>query len=90
MSVAAQKAKKKSAKPVAARAAQGDPRAFTVVLEELNGKFDVFGQALTGLREHMDRRFEHADQRFDQMDRRFDALEGRVDRVEGRLEPGGD
>ncbi len=82
----ARKARKKSANPVAARAARGNARAFTVVLEELNGKFDVFGEALTGLREHMDRRFEQVDRRFDQMDRRFDALEGRVERVEGCAE----
>jgi hypothetical protein len=50
-------------------------RAFAVVLEKVHADFQVFGEALTGLREHMDRRFDVVDRRFEQVDRRFDRVE---------------
>lgn len=53
---------------VEARAAKGDAKAFTVVLEDLRSRFEVFGEALQGLREHMDARFEQVDRRFEQVD----------------------
>jgi hypothetical protein len=54
---------------------------FAVVTEELRGQFKVFGEALQGFRDHVDRRFEQIDQRFDRVDRRFD----RVDQEMGLL-----
>ncbi len=35
--------------------------AFTVVLEEMRGQFRVFGEALSGLREEMNRRFDRVE-----------------------------
>jgi septal ring factor EnvC (AmiA/AmiB activator) len=70
---------------------------FTVVLEDLRSNFAVFGEALHGLAEmterrfdevdrrfeQVDRRFEQVDRRFEQVDRRFDQIDHRFDRVEG-------
>lgn len=51
---------------------------FTLVLEDLRSQFAVFGEALQGLREHMDRRL-------DAVEGRLEAVEGRLDAVEGEL-----
>jgi hypothetical protein len=48
---------------------------FLVVLEDLRSKLNVFGEALQGFREDVDRRFEQVDRKFDQVDRRFGQLE---------------
>jgi chromosome segregation ATPase len=60
-----------------ARIAKGDVvgGGFAVVLEDLRGQFDAFGEALQGLREHIDRRFDSVDQRFESVDRRFESVE---------------
>jgi archaellum component FlaC len=44
---------------------------LAVVLEDIRGQFNVFGEALQGLREHMDRRL-------DTVDRRLDAVEDQL------------
>jgi chromosome segregation ATPase len=43
-------------------------RAFTVVLEQLHGEFRVFGEALGGLRQHMNDRFDAVDRRFERVE----------------------
>lgn len=58
---------------------------FTLVLEDLRGQFKVFGEALEGLREHIDRRFEQVDKRFEQVDRRFELADKRFDSIERQL-----
>ena len=50
-------------------------RGFTVVLEQLQGQFQVFGEALTGLSDRMNAGFEQVDRRFQQVDRRFEQVE---------------
>jgi hypothetical protein len=55
-----------------ALASRGDPQAFTVVLEDLRSRFEVFGEALQGMREQMDARFVQVDARFEQIDARFE------------------
>src|ERR1700679_1708544 len=46
-------------------------RQFSVVVEEIRSQFTVFGEALQGFREQVDRRF-------DRVDRELDGLEGDV------------
>jgi len=64
-------------------------RAMTVVLEDIRSQFSVFGEALVGLRETMDRRFaelgERMDARFAVVDRRFEQVDQRFDQVGHRL-----
>lgn len=78
----AKKVAKKSAKVVKPAAVESG---FAVVLEDLRGQFTAFGEALQGLREHMDRRFESEDRRFDSVDRRFEFADRRFDSVERQL-----
>jgi predicted nucleic acid-binding Zn-ribbon protein len=73
-------------KPGESRARGADAQAFTIVLEDLRAQFGVFGEALQGMREHMDNRFEAVDRRFDEVDRRFDEVDKRFEAVDGRLE----
>jgi chromosome segregation ATPase len=47
---------------------------FTLVLEDLRGQFKAFGEALRGLSEQVDRRFEAADKRFDSIERQLGLL----------------
>jgi hypothetical protein len=61
-------------KKTATKAARTEA-AFVVVLEDLNAKFNVFGEALQGFREEVGVRFEQIDRRFEQVDRRFNQLE---------------
>ena len=49
----------------------GGAHEFAVVVEELRGQFQVFGEALHSFREHVD-------SRFDAVDRRFDRVEGEI------------
>jgi hypothetical protein len=52
-----------------------DVRAFTVVLEEIHGQNEVFGEGLQLLREQMTAGFEEMNRRFEQVDHRFDHIE---------------
>ena len=78
----AKKITKKSAKVAKTDAIDGS---FAVVLEDLRGQFTVFGEALQGLREHMERRFDAVDKRFDAVDKRFELADRRFDSVERQL-----
>jgi methyl-accepting chemotaxis protein len=49
--------------------------AFVVVLEDLNAKFNVFGEALQGFRDEVAKQFEQVDDRFERVDRRFGQVE---------------
>ena len=60
-------------------------RAFTVVLEQLRGEFKVFGEALDGVRQQMNDRFETVDRRFDAVDRRFERVEHDLGEVKREL-----
>jgi len=80
--MAAKKTTKRSS-----RASGAPPDApFTVILEELRSQFRVFGEALQGMREHMDQRFEQVDQRFEQVDQRFEQVDQRFEQVDQRFE----
>jgi hypothetical protein len=63
---------------MAARKKEDALAGFTVVLEDIRSQFRVFGEALQGIRETMDARF-------DAVDRRFDAVDARADRTDGEL-----
>lgn len=80
--MAAKKTRSKPRKVVKIGAVDGS---FAVVLEDIRGQFTVFGEALRGLREHMDRRFDAIDQRFESVDRRFELADRRFDSVERQL-----
>jgi hypothetical protein len=69
------------------RAADREPEhhGFTVVLEEMRGQFRVFGEALQGLREHMDARFAQVETRFERVDARFERVDARFERVDADL-----
>ncbi len=56
-----------------------------MVLEDIRSQFQVLGEALHGLREHMDRRFERVDERLDQVDRRLDQVDRRLDQVDSEI-----
>jgi hypothetical protein len=56
---------------MAARKKEDALAGFTVVLEDIRSQFRVFGEALQGIRETMDAR--------------FDAVEARADRTDGEL-----
>jgi septal ring factor EnvC (AmiA/AmiB activator) len=82
--------KKKVAATKKPRAATGltDPTgnaAFTVVLEDIRAQFGVFGEALQGLREHMDARFEQVDARFEQVDARFEQVDAKFAEIHREL-----
>ena len=79
----AKKITKKSAKVAKTDAIDGS---FAVVLEDLRGQFTVFGEALQGLREHMERRFDAVDKRFDAVDKRFDAVDKRFELADRRFD----
>ena len=79
--MAAKKTTKRSS-----RASGAPPDApFTVILEELRSQFRVFGEALQGMREHMDQRFEQVDQRFEQVNQRFEQVDRQLVTVNERL-----
>jgi hypothetical protein len=52
---------------------------MAIVLEDIRSQFAVFGEAIVGLRESMERRFESVDARFESIDARFDRMDGRFD-----------
>src|SRR5580704_9127853 len=54
-------ARKKTAKKVQSGNGGAEARALSVVVEEQRAQFKVFGEALQGLREGMDRRFDGVD-----------------------------
>jgi hypothetical protein len=58
---------------------------FSVLVEDMRSQFQVFGESLQGLREHMDTRFEQVDRRFEQVDRRFEQVDRRFDDVESGI-----
>ena len=80
------------------RGPQSEPgaRAFTVVVEKMYAEFQVFGEALAGLRAQVDEgfaevqegfaqvnlQFEQVDRRFEQVDRRFEQVDWRFNRIE--------
>ena len=72
-------------KPGGSRASS-EARNFTVVLEDIRAQFSVFGEALHGMREHMEARFEAVDERFDGIDRRFEAVDRRFEAVDSRFD----
>lgn len=78
-------AKKTSRKSVKGAKTDAVESSFAVVLEDLRGQFTVFGEAIQGLREHMDRRFDAVDKRFDAVDKRFELADRRFDSVERQL-----
>ena len=49
----------------------------------LTCRMDANEQAISRLRNDIDRRFDRMDERFDGMDRRFDAIDIRFERLEG-------
>ncbi len=55
-------------KALGAGHSERDVRSFAVVLEDIRAQFGVFGEALQGLREQMEARFEAVDRRFDRTD----------------------
>jgi hypothetical protein len=63
---------------MAARRKEDALAGFTVVLEDIRSQFRLFGEALQGIRETMDARF-------DAVDRRFNAVDARADRTDGEL-----
>jgi chromosome segregation ATPase len=63
--------KKTTSRRVSAKRAAHEVHGFTVILEDLRSQFAVFGEALQGLREHIDTRFEQVDRRFEQVDAQF-------------------
>src|SRR5580704_7697763 len=71
---------------MAARKKEDALAGFTVVLEDIRSQFRVFGEALQGVRETMDARFDAVDRRFDAVDRRFDAVDRRFDAVDARAD----
>jgi hypothetical protein len=73
-------------KPDPSRAGQPDAHTFTVVLEDLRAQFGVFGEALEGLREQMNVRFDAVDRRFEGVDRRLDGIDVRLDGIDVRLD----
>jgi chromosome segregation ATPase len=60
-------------------------RQVAVLLEDVRSQFGVFGEALHGLRETVERQFEQIERRFEQIDRRFEQIDRRFERVEGSL-----
>ena len=71
---------------MAARKKEDALAGFTVVLEDIRSQFRVFGEALQGIRETMDARFDAVDRRFDAVDRRFSAVDGRFSAVDSRFD----
>jgi hypothetical protein len=71
-------ARKKTAKNVGGGSSGVDVRAFTVVLEGINAKFNVFGEALQGIQATMDERFGRVDQRFGLVDRELALMRGEM------------
>jgi len=64
-------------------------RAFAVAVEQLRGDFKVFGEALGGLRQHVDEELgglrQQMTEGFAAVDRRFEAVDRRFERVEHDL-----
>jgi septal ring factor EnvC (AmiA/AmiB activator) len=60
-------------------------RELVVVVEEQRAQFRVFGEALQGVRETLDRRFDEVDRQFEAVDTRFETMDRRFDRVERDL-----
>lgn len=61
---------------------------FTVVLEDINHKFDIMVEGQQMLKERLDRleeRFDGLESKFDRLEERFDELESKFDRLEGRV-----
>jgi hypothetical protein len=91
------KTSKKSTKAVAATPTASQ---FTVVLEDVRAQFTVFGEALQGLREHMDRRFESVERQLglltdavrthskelQRIETKLDGHEKRISKLEGAAE----
>jgi predicted nuclease with TOPRIM domain len=66
--------------------ATDETRAFTVVVEQMQGHFKAFGERLDLMDERLCRRLDSVDGRLDRVEGGLHRVEGRLDRVEGRLD----
>jgi hypothetical protein len=78
-------ARKKTARKRQGDDGGADVRAFTVVVEEINSKINVFGEKVQALDERIERRFDALDER---MERRFDTVDREIALVRAEMKAG--